>query len=239
MVTVNDHLAQNICELYDWPAEKVKVIPNTIDCRALAGQKTPYAQYNLGLVGFLPRLKRLDLALELLALLRKADDRYMLHVKGKMPWELPWIWKQEDQYGYYTGLFERIRLDRDLAGAVVFDPHGPDVSRWLRKIGWILSLSDIESFHLGGVEGMASGALPVVINRRGADQIFPDRFVQPSIAELAKLILEQQARRVEDGEADRAMIKDHACRYDKGRIAEMWLPHLQACGILTDIADGG
>ena len=57
---------------------------------------------------------------------------------------------------------QRIQTSRAVAGRGRLRQFGPDVGTWLRRIGFILSTSDDESFHLAPAEGMASGAVPVI-----------------------------------------------------------------------------
>ena len=52
---------------------------------------------------------------------------------------------------------------------MVFDPAGRDVAAWLRRVGFVLSTSDDESFHLAPAEGMASGAVPALLPWPGAE----------------------------------------------------------------------
>jgi glycosyltransferase involved in cell wall biosynthesis len=106
-------------------------------------------------------------------------------VKGKHPWDNPRIWKCEEEREYYEACFQRIREDLRLRGAVTFDAFGEDVARWLRKIGYVLSVSDIESFQMAVAEGIASGALPLIHKGEGPGAIFGDDLVHDAPAALA------------------------------------------------------
>jgi hypothetical protein len=230
VVTVSDHMAAHLQQTYGWPAEKITVIPNSIDTEQLDRRKTRWARFNLGLLGPLPKLKRLDLAADLLEILRRADPRFQLHVKGKMPWDLPWLWNSGEQFSHYNRLFDLVRRNRHLRGAVHVDDHAPDVPRWFQKIGWILSLSDVESFHLAGVEGMASGAIPLVLDRAGAARIFPPEQIFPDIEAIAAHVLKQ----VDSAELDGAefnhrqkMMKDAVTSFDKAQVMQHWAGLLQ------------
>lgn len=198
IVTVSNYMKGQIEEVTGWPAEKIVVIPNTIDTEDLNRPKRGDARFRLGIVGIVPRLKRLDRAIDLVETLIESDPRYSLHVKGRMPWEYPHIWGQPQQQEYYLGLFDRIGSSR-LAEHVVFEPFGADMANWLTKMGWILSPSDEESFHLAPAEGMASGALPVVWARPGAAEVFGADFLVDSTPAAAELML---SLRAEDDYAD-------------------------------------
>ena len=225
IVTVSEHMAEHLRTTYGWPADKIRVIPNSIDTEQLDRPKTDWARFNLGLLGPLPKLKRLDLAATLLETLRRKDERFQLHVKGKMPWDLPWLWNSGEQFSYYNRQFDLFRRNIFLRGAVHVDDHAPDVPRWFQKIGWILSLSDVESFHLAGVEGMASGAIPLVLDRPGASHIFPESQIFADIDGIAEHILKQ----VDSAEADEAdftnmqnTMKDAVRKFDKSRVMKQW-----------------
>lgn len=224
VVTVSEHMAKHLAQAYQWPASKIMVIPNSIDCSLLDRPKTESARFNIGVLGALPLLKRLDLATNLLETLREKDPRFMLHVKGKMPWDMPWIWNDGAQFSFYEGIFDGLRRNNFLRGAVQIDEHGPDVARWFQKIGWILSLSDVESFHLAGIEGMASGAIPIVRDRLGAKDIFPENLVFSDIRDMASTILETTAATDDaEGFAQRAAPFKQAVQiYDKEEVTQKW-----------------
>ena len=109
-------------------------------------------------------------------------------MKSKLPWDLPWIWNRTEERESFEGLFRRIRRSPALASAVVFDPAGPDVASWLRRVGFVLSTSDDESFHLAPAEGMASGAVPALLGWPGADTIYDRRWIHASPSAMAAKI---------------------------------------------------
>lgn len=224
IVTVSEHMASHLAQAYQWPANKIMVIPNSIDCALLDRPKTKSARFNLGMLGALPMLKRLDLAADLLEVLRDKDPRFMLHIKSKMPWDMPWIWNSGKQFSFYEKIFDRFRRNNLLRGAVQIDHHGPDVARWFQKIGWILSTSDVESFHLAGIEGMASGATPVVKDRLGAKDIFPEKYVFSDIESMAAMILETTVE-ANDAEGFAQLgvpLKRAVQLYDKEDVIQKW-----------------
>ncbi|MET4059732.1 glycosyltransferase involved in cell wall biosynthesis/spore maturation protein CgeB [Arthrobacter sp. UYP6] len=189
-IFVGQHIA-NIAERdFGVPAEKSTVVPNYVPISNLQKPKDRHAQWNLGIVGTVPRRKRLDLALDALKTLRQRDDRYKLYVKGKSAHDYPWMKDRPEEFAFYEEQDRRIASDPLLVGAVFFDGHGDDMSEWYRKIGTVLSVSDFESFHLTLADGAASGAVPVTLAWEGADQIYPVEWIHASVAELAHAILE-------------------------------------------------
>ncbi len=177
VVCVSPQYARLTREITGWPADKVVVIPNYVDAAVLDRPKLPSAAFALGMMGVVPRRKRLDLGLDLLERLRASDPRFTLHVKSQMAWSVPWAWREPEERRAAEETLRRVRSSALLADGVVFDGYGPDVGAWLRKIGWVLSLSDDESFHLAPAEGMASGAVPVIRPWPGAETIYASRWI--------------------------------------------------------------
>ena len=62
------------------------------------------------------------------------------------------------------------------------------VAVWDRRIGFVLSTSDDESFHVAPVEGMASRAVPVVRHWPGAQTVYDARWICETPAEMAAAI---------------------------------------------------
>jgi glycosyltransferase involved in cell wall biosynthesis len=177
VVCVSRHYARLTHETTAWPMEKIVVIPNYVDAAVLDRPKLAGSPFAIGMMGVTPRRKRLDLALDLLERLRERDPRFSLHVKSQFAWDLPWAWRDPDERGAAEQVVRRVRGSALLADGVVFDAYGPDVGAWLRKIGWVVSLSDDESFHLAPAEGMASGAVPLIRAWPGVDTIYDGRWI--------------------------------------------------------------
>lgn len=205
VVCVSRHYARLTREVTGWPSQKIVVIPNYVDAAVLHRPKLPGAELNLAMMGVVPRRKRLDLALDLLERLRREDRRFSLRVKSQLPWDVPWAWRDEQERVAAQEALRRVRASSLLADGVVFDRHGPDVGAWLRSVGWMLSLSDDESFHLAPAEAMASGAVPLIRPWPGAETIYDPRWIvgipgpeAPDVAQLADVV-ESMARVVLDG----------------------------------------
>lgn len=157
--------------------KKCKMIFNMVDTELLDKPKLPGAEFHLGMLGDVPHSKRLDRALDIFEKLYEKDKRYKLFIKGKRPEDYPWMHSKAkaDEMAYYQRQYQRIK-DNGWEGNVIFEGFGP-IDEWLQKIGWILSVSDHESFHLAVAEGMASGAIPVVLNWSGANLIYHNSFI--------------------------------------------------------------
>jgi len=188
VVCVSRHYARLTREQTGWPEAKVVTVPNAIDVAQLDRPKLDGARFHLGLIGIVPSRKRLDLALDVLEELRREDDRYLLFIKSGMPWEHWWVWQNPAERDHYASALRRVQRSPLLRGAVVFDDAGPDVAAWLRRIGFMLSTSDDESFHVAPAEGMASRAVPVLRHWPGAETIYDMRWIHRSPADMAAAI---------------------------------------------------
>ena len=188
IVCVSRHYARLCREYTGWPETKVATVPNALHVAQLDRPKLDGARFHLGLVGMVPSRKRLDLALDVLEELRREDDRYLLFVKSGMPWEHWWVWQNPAEREHYASALRRVQRSPLLRGAVVFDDAGPDVAAWLRRVGFVLSTSDDESFHVAPAEGMASRAVPVLRHWPGAETIYDMRWIHPGPAEMAAAV---------------------------------------------------
>lgn len=195
MVFVAPHVLEQACERFGWDAgdPRFQVIPNGIEMDALRRPKLPGARFNLAAIGYVPRLKRLDRALDVLDLLRARDPRYRLLVKGRAPWEYEWMAGRPAERDYFERLLRRIERSPNLRRAVSFEPFGEDVAAFLRQAGWILSTSEVEGHPVALAEGMASGAIPAILERPGAGEQYEARWVHVGATEAAGAILTAQA----------------------------------------------
>src|SRR5580693_9356240 len=185
VICVSDHYARLTREHTGWPAAKVITVPNPLDISQLDRPKLDGARFHLGMISIDSSRKRLDLALDVLEELRRDDDRYLLYVKSVMPWQHWWVWQIPAEREHYSVALRRVQRSPLLRDAVVFDDAGPDVAAWLRRVGYVLSTSDDESFHVAPAEGMASRAVPVIRHWPGADTIYDRRWIGETPADLA------------------------------------------------------
>jgi len=188
LVCVSEPYAKLARERLKLEPHKVAVISNYVDDRDLDRPKLDQARFHLGMIGIAPQRKRIDRALDVLEALRKRDERYLLMVKSQLPWDLWWVWRRDAERDYFAKQFARINTSPSLRDAVVFDKYGPDVAVWLRRVGWVLSTSDDESFHLSPAEGMASGAVPVITGWPGSDAIYSPEWIFEDADSVARFI---------------------------------------------------
>jgi glycosyltransferase involved in cell wall biosynthesis len=221
VICVSKHYARLCRERAGWPEAKVATIANALDVAQLDRPKLAGARFHLGLIGIVPSRKRLDLALDVLEELRREDDRYLLFIKSGMPWEHWWVWQNPAERDHYAKALRRIQRSELLRGAVVFDDAGPDVAAWLRRVGFMLSTSDDESFHVAPAEGMASRAVPVLRHWPGAETIYDMRWIHRGPAQMAAAIMaygEEADWRLAGDEAH----AQAAAAFGLARVCEAW-----------------
>lgn len=180
------------------PSNKTVVIPNFVDSESLDRPKVEGVEMTLGIVGIVPKSKRLDRALDILEGLLEYDSGYKLRIKGKAPEDIPWMKNRPEEMEFYSAQNRRIEsINQKYPGAVVFDGFGPDMEEWYRHVGVVLSTSDFESFHLTLADGAASGALPVSLNWPGADLIYPRTWLSGTVGGMVESILKHQVKKVD------------------------------------------
>lgn len=187
--------------------EKCRMIFNMVDTDLLNRPKIPGAEFHLGMIGDVPKSKRLDRALDIFEKLYAHDKRYKLFVKGKRPEDYPWMHSKAkaDEMAYYQEQYKRIERN-GWENNVVFEGFGP-IEDWLQKIGWILSVSDHESFHLSVAEGVASGARAVVVRWPGSETIYSKAMISESLDEAVSSIRKAESD-VKMGEVASKFCKD-------------------------------
>lgn len=195
---VSEFIRREGQKTFGFPFEKTSVIPNLLDeSKFTPKKKTADAHFTLGIIGVAPSRKRLDRAVDLLELLLEEDDRYCLRVKGKHPLDYDWLLKRNDELVYYRNIFERINRNSKLRHKVIFDPPGDDVNDWFTMVGFILSPSDFESFHMAIGEGMLTGTIPIIWDWDGAAEIWGEAFVKTSMSEKLAIVRERDLRVLE------------------------------------------
>jgi glycosyltransferase involved in cell wall biosynthesis len=226
VICVSDHYARLTREHTGWPASKVITVPNPIDVSQLDRVKLDGAWHHLGMISIDSSRKRLDLGLDVLEELRRDDDRYVLSVKSRMPWEHWWVWQIPAERDHYAAVLRRIQRSPLLRDAVVFDDAGPDVAAWLRRVGFVLSTSDDESFHVAPAEGMASRAVPVVRHWSGAETIYDRRWIRETPAQMAELVASLASPA--DWRAAGEAVHQQALRFELGAVCRSWYRLLTA-----------
>jgi glycosyltransferase involved in cell wall biosynthesis len=179
-IAITPYMLEEFHRIFNIPKYKLNYLDNLIDANQLDMPKLNSASFNLGICGILPSRKRLDIAIDLFETLWLKDNRYHLYIKGKKPEEVPWLMARKKERDYYDVLMNRIEK-APWKENVQFDGYGNDISEWLQKIGYVLSPSDYEGSHVAVSEAIASGAIPVIRNWKGADTVYPKEYIVDSL----------------------------------------------------------
>lgn len=187
IVCISPRIMARLHEDVGVPSSTTDLIYNTLEPTLADLGKRDDASFHLGMLGYCPRLKRPDRALDILEQLIVRDDRYVLHVKGADPRSLHWLWSKSDERKYYEEMALRFqRLEAN--GHVVVEPWTPDIRDWFPRVGYILSTSDAEGSHQAVAEGMLSGTVPVCLEWDGVRDLYPGLFIHNSVDAAAEFI---------------------------------------------------
>ena len=208
-------------ERYPEHAKKARLIySNVIDCAELNQPKLYGAEFNLGIVGISPKRKGFHRAVVLLNRLKKVDQRFTLFVKGKLPWEYDWLWRQPEERRYYEELFLEISRSPH-RNSIVFEPYGEDMPAWFSKVGFLLSTSDHDGSHQVVAEGMASGAIPIIRNWDGADLIYPPKYVFETLEQAEHLL--EKWKSPENYRNETEQVKEYAfVNFDRSQLVPIY-----------------
>ena len=136
-------------------------------------------EFNIGMVGILPKIKRPDIALNIIENLIKKDKRYKLFLLGKWYTERFDTSNNIKEIEYYKKLEKRIN-SKELKNHIVFEKFTSEVHKWFQKIGFILSVSDVEGSHQAVAEGMTTGTIPFIYGKAlkeyKLDEVYPQKY---------------------------------------------------------------
>ena len=165
---------------------KTHVLGNLLEVSQYLKPKKSSASKTLGLVGYGRRVKRPDLALDLLAELLKNDEAWKLSLVGAEP-------SHRLEKSYFEDFFVRATPYIE-QGKIVINSWTDSLSSWLQDIGVILSCSDREGTHEACREGISSGSIGVIRqwpwsrNYGGNKDLFPDSYHWNDVSEAAKYL---------------------------------------------------
>jgi len=229
IVAISPYILEEFRRIFKIESKKMRLITNYVDTDALSRPKDwENARFTIGVVGVLPSLKRLDLALDTFEQVWNQDSRYRLVIKSRRPEQVPWIWNNADERYHYQLIQKRLK-ESAWADRVEWSGHGDDMASWYEQIGFILSMSDFESFHLAVAEGMASGAYPIIRHWDGAETIYRRDWIIEDVTQAADRIMKV------DPEAESEIVKRFVSdRYDIETVYEEMIGLME-----TDMVDQG
>jgi len=226
VVCVSQHIAADVIERFGWNPAKFQIIPNSIDVDRFRLPKRDGARHTLAMVGYVPKRKRLDRALDILEGVRRKDPRFRLLLIGHPPSGLDWVIRDPDEVDFFRSCYARIQESDDLRGGLTFLPFTNDLPAFFQRAGFVLSTSESEGHQVALAEGAASGAVPLILDRPGAATDYPARWVYRSASDVVAAI---------DAPADAAALARDGCaaqdcvaRWDPGSIFPLWAELLRS-----------
>ena len=220
LVFVSEWVRTMAREKFDLSTVNTVVLPNTVDLSDFDRPKLESARFTLGMVGFVPFLKRPDRAIDLIEKLVEEDDRYILRFKGRLPWDYPHVWNSSIQKQLYLEFFNRVSSSSRLRPRVVFDGFGADIAAWNRGVGFVLSPSELESFHLAPAEGMAARGIPLLWEREGVEQVFGAFAEDMSTEHHVNTVLSMRDKKVFAARGEEC--REFATRWDTTTVLPRW-----------------
>lgn len=196
-IFVSAHIRAQAIRDHGLDPAKCVVVPNTVP---MVDDTPPSeaSKFTLGLVGIIPKLKRIDRALDLIQILHERDGRFNLRIRSKLPADYPWMKRRPEELKWYAKSLDRAA--NNMSSYVTFDPFGADMADWYRQIGFALSVSDFEAMHSTLPDAAALGTIPVGLLYPGADRVFPRKWLHASVEEMADFIwdlTQSSPRRIE------------------------------------------
>ncbi len=142
-------------------------------------QKIEGSEFNIGMIGILPKIKRPDIAVQIIKKLIIKDKRYKLYILGKWYTEWNGTSKEKKEIEYYKKLEEIIKSE-ELKDNIIIESFTSEPHIWLQKIGYLLSVSDIEGSHQAVAESMATGTIPFIYGKAlkeyKLDEVYPKKY---------------------------------------------------------------
>ncbi len=223
VVCVSRQIADEAIERFGWDPEGLCVIPNSVDVDRFRRAKLDGARFTLATIGYVPRRKRLDRALDVLEALRRDEPRFRLLLVGQPPSELDWVFGRLDEVEFFRSAFSRVQESDLLRGAVEFLPFSDDLPSLFRRVGFVLSTSESEGHQVALAEGAASGAVPVILDRPGVADQYPSRWVHRTAGGAAAAVTSLAEDR---WRSECALAADHASGWAPGEVLPRWLETL-------------
>jgi glycosyltransferase involved in cell wall biosynthesis len=187
IIAVSYYYLELFLNTFNIPREKMILLSNYVDTNIYSGKKTSNFKNNLAMVGYTPKWKGLLKGLNILKMLKDHDEKFKLYLMGRNYRDVEWIWNDPSEREYFEEC-EKFIKDNDLEDSVI-------VKGWIERsemfynIGYVLSVSDIESFHLAPAEGLCDGTLAFFLDWDGVEYVYPDKVIFNNINDMKDVII--------------------------------------------------
>lgn len=208
LVCVSEHLRQVVVGLLGdrFPQDAVIVVPNVLapfdgpseepsgGASAAGRPAVPQPEdvrggRTIAMVGWGQRVKDPIMALDILGALLQRESGWRLRLIGA-----DFASSTSGLVNAYSLAFRRRAVEPQLLDAIDFVDQTKDVPGALAGSHFILSTSLRESFHIGVMEGLVAGAVPVVrdwpafATHQGAASLFPPSVIFETVEEAVEII---------------------------------------------------
>jgi len=187
IIVVSYYYLELFVNKFKIPRQKMIVLNNYVESNIYSGTKKGDFKHNLAIVGYIPKWKGLLKGLKILKMLIEHDDKFKLHLIGKHYNEVDWIWNNPEERSYFQEC-ENFIKENHLEDSVIVQGW-MERSNMFNNIGYVLSVSDIESFHLAPAEGLVDFTLAFLLNWDGVEYVYPQEIIFDNIDNIKDMIL--------------------------------------------------
>lgn len=188
VITVNYFFLELFSNVFSIPRKNLAILNNFVETSIYSGEKTDDYRYNLAIVGYSPIWKGYRRGLEILNNLKQKDDKFKLYLIGKDFTEFPWAANDPVNLNYFNSCDEFIE-EHDLKDSII-KCGWIDRKDMFSNIAYVLSVSDVESFHLSPAESFADSTIGLFLNWEGVDYVYPKEIIFDNLQDICDFILD-------------------------------------------------
>lgn len=187
VISVSYYYLELFAKEFKIPRHKMILLSNYVETDIYNGNKSADFKNNLAIVGFVPKWKGLLKGLKILKMLKDHDEKFKLYLIGKNYKEIDWIMNNPVERSYFQECENYIK-ENQMQDSVIFKGW-MERSEMFNNIGYVLSLSDIESFHLAPAEGLVDFTLAFLLNWDGVEYVYPQEIIFDNINDIKDEII--------------------------------------------------
>lgn len=187
VIAVSYYYLELFANAFKIPRKKMILMNNFVEIDIYSGKKTADYKHNIAIVGYIPKWKGLLKGLKILKMLKEHDEKFKLYLMGKNYREVNWVWNDPEERSYFNECENYIK-DYNLEDSVIFKGW-VERSEMFSNIGYVLSVSDIESFHLAPAEGLCDNTLAFFLDWAGVEYVYPQSIIFDNIDDIKDRIL--------------------------------------------------
>ena len=187
IIAVSYYFLELFCNTFNIAREKMILLGNYVETDIYSEIKPEGFSYNIAIVGYMPQWKGLLKGLEIIRMLKEHDEKFKLYLIGNNYKEVDWVWNSPKEREYFRECENYIQ-ENNLESSIIFQGW-TDRSELFNDIGYVISVSDIESFHLAPAEGLVASTLAFLLNWDGVEYVYPQQIIFNNINEIKDMIL--------------------------------------------------